>query len=131
MLTPENIYNKRFDKTRVSGYKTEDVDVFLEEVAKTVADLTAQNRELEEKIEVLAEKIEEYRSDEDNLKTAILGAQRLGDSVVREARHKAEVLINEAKAQAAEIVENAQSKIDREQVALTRLQREVALFKEN
>ena len=36
-----------------------------------------EKRDMEKKLAVLADKLEEYRADEDSLRTALLGAQKL------------------------------------------------------
>ena len=82
MLTPNDIANKKFDKA-MGGYRIDDVEAFLSQVSDTVIALYEDKKNLEEKIEILAEKLEEYRADEDSLRNALLGAQKLGDSVIR------------------------------------------------
>ena len=117
MLTPETIASRRFDK-QVGGYKQDEVEMFLQQVAGEYA-----------KIEVLAEKVEQYREDEDSLRSALIGAQKLGDSVIRESKSKAEYILREAQAQADQILENAQKSIEKEQMALIKMQKEVTKFK--
>ena len=78
---------------------------------------------------MLAEKVEQYREDEDSLRSALIGAQKLGDSVIRESKSKAEYILREAQAQADQILENAQKSIEKEQMALIKMQKEVTKFK--
>ena len=138
-MTPNEIHNKRFEKA-MSGYRTEDVGVFLAEVADYAEALLDAKTELEQKIMVLAEKLEEYREDEDSLRAALIGAQKLGDNVVRESKRKAEEIIEEAKQKSQAMLEEASQKsdamvieirrnIDRETDALNKMQAEVARFK--
>lgn len=117
MLTPETIASRRFDK-QVGGYKQDEVEMFLQQVAGEYAKLLSEKEDLEKKIEVLAEKVEQYREDEDSLRSALIGAQKLGDSVIRESKSKAEYILREAQAQADQILENAQKSIEKEQMAL-------------
>ena len=117
MLTPNDIANKKFDKA-MGGYRIDDVEAFLSQVSDTVIALYEDKKNLEEKIEILAEKLEEYRADEDSLRNALLGAQKLGDSVIRESKAKAE-----------RMVDNAQLQIEREKMTLVRMQSEVSNFK--
>ena len=51
-----------------SGYVTKDVDKLLNEAASTIEAYQRENKELYHKLEVLATKIEEYRSEEDAIK---------------------------------------------------------------
>lgn len=125
-----DILNQKFDKAAF-GYKADEVDDFLEEVAAQMRVLTARNTELENKVDSLTAKLEEYRDEEDSLRAALIGAQKLGDSVVKDARAKAEEILQEANYTAKSIVDSSKRKIDSEKYTLTKLQKEVALFKSN
>ncbi len=127
-MTPTDIQNKRFDKG-MGGYKTEEVHQYLAQVAEYVIELEQDRADLEKKLEVLAEKLEEYREDEDSLRAALIGAQKLGDSVVRESKRKAEAIIAGAVRKAEEIAQDAQRKIDAEAFELEKMRAEVASFK--
>lgn len=128
MLTANEIRNVKFS-TSMGGYKKYEVDEFLERCAETVAELTASKSELEKKLEILADKLVEYRNDEDNIRTALLSAQKLGDTVVREAKHKAERILEDAQNKAEKILENAKKNIQDEEKELERIKREVTNFK--
>jgi cell division initiation protein len=128
MLTASEIQNVKFTKT-MGGYKTYEVEEFLERCAETVGALTTSKIELEKKLEILADKLVEYRNDEDNIRTALLSAQKLGDTVVREAKHKAERILEDAKNKAEKIHENARKSIREEELELERIKREVTNFK--
>ena len=77
------------------------------------------------KLEILADKLVEYRNDEDNIRTALLSAQKLGDTVVREP-HKAGLILDDAKIKAEKIQENAQKSIRKEEREMERIRREVS-----
>ena len=128
MMTPDSIANKRFDKA-MGGYRQDEVDAFLEQLANEFRALQAEKDDLERKVEVLANKIEEYREDEDSLRSALIGAQKLGDSVIRESKSKAETILLDAKVEAAKIVETAQRNVEIEQTALVTMKKEVTKFK--
>ena len=95
MYTPEEIRNIEFTKS-LGGYRTSEVDPFIDKCADTVEALMQEKAELTKKLEVLADKLVEYRNEEDSIRTALLSAQRLGDTVVREANHKAGLILEDA-----------------------------------
>ena len=130
MLTPSEIKRTTFDRYMGKGYRAEDVDAFLKEVAADFTTLLEEKEDLEKKMEVLADKLEEYRQDEDSLRAALLGAQKLGDSVIKDAKTKADIIMRDATIKAETMVSNAQSKIEREEVALAKMKHEVAQFRE-
>lgn len=136
MLTAEDISNVEFTKT-LGGYKTAEVDDFLDECADTVAALTNERLALNKKLEVLADKVVEYREkleayqkEEDSIKTALVTAQRMGDSVLREANQKAELILQDAEIKAQHIHETAQLQIVEENKELDRLRQAVSDFKD-
>ncbi len=128
MYTVEEIRNITFSKT-MGGYKTAEVDDFIDICADTVEALEAEKADLQKKMEVLANKIIEYRNDEDSIRTALLNAQRMGDTVLREANHKAELILEDAKIKAEKAEEIARQQIQDELDELDRMKKAVADFK--
>lgn len=129
MLTPNDISNKRFEKSPFGGYKPEEVDSFLSEIAVSYERLYEAKEAAEEKMEVLAEKLEEYRANEDSLRTVLLGAQKLGDNIIRDSKVKAEVIISDAEGQVKQVFSESEDKINKERETLATLQKETAEFK--
>ena len=89
MYTAETIREVEFQKMGFSGVKASDVDAFVEDVANDFEALTKQNEELVQKLQVLAESVEEYRKSEDTVKTAILNAHKAADTIISDAETKA------------------------------------------
>lgn len=94
-MNAKDILARRFEKATFNGYKTDDVDEFLREISSEYAQLQKEKNELERKLEVLADKIREYRDDEDALKDALLMAQKQGNQIINEAKTNAEKLKKE------------------------------------
>ena len=106
MLTPHDIEEYPLPKT-LGGYKCEAVDAFLDTVAADYQKLYDENLALTKKLNLLVEKITEYRKDEEYLKSAMLEAQRLVEISTKDAKAKAEEILTEANAKAEEIIQNA------------------------
>jgi cell division initiation protein len=139
MFNPSDIAEKRFEKAAF-GYKPEAVEDFLAEISEAYSKLLWDKKELDKKIQVLAEKVQEYRDLEESLKETLLTAQRLGDSLIKESKAKAEATLSEATAKAEiilkdaqikaeKVVENANKRLSAEQQSLVVMQREVSDFK--
>ena len=128
MLTPNDISNKKFEKAAF-GYKPEEVDAFLSEIIGSYNAMYQEKNAAEEKLLVLAEKLEEYRANEDSLKTVLLGEQKLGENIVRDSKAKAEVIIADAENQVKQVFSESESKIIKEKETLAILQKETAEFK--
>ena len=112
MLTPDKIKEKSFQTTGRGSYRAEDVDNFLSEVSASYEQMFKENGELVKKISILVKKIEEYREDEESLKTALLSAQKLADKIVADARETAEKETADVKAECEQMVAEAKAKAD-------------------
>lgn len=109
-MNAKEIMDKKFDKG-FNGYKMDDVDEFLRDISIEFTQLQKDNIDLEKKLEVLADKIREYREDEDALKEALLGAQKQSRELISTTQEKADKMIAEASAKAAKIVKDAEDNI--------------------
>lgn len=149
MITAAEIRNSSFERVK-KGYDPETVDSLLDNAAQSVeqlqrdsaehqrviAELTAEKEsfrreksEMEQQMMLLADKVEEYREDEDKIRATLLGAQKMSDTILREAKQKADIMLRDASIKAERMQEASQAKIDREKSVLERLKQEVAKFK--
>lgn len=128
MLSVKDINNKRFEQAR-PGYKTEEVDDFLREIAQQIAQYQREKEDAEKKIEVLVESVREYKKDEDALKDALIGAQKQGRVIVSEAQAKATEILADANKRASEIIGSTTVQLEKEKRCLVRMQQEVSDFK--
>lgn len=143
MLSLNDIINASFRKSGFSGYRTDDVDKFIDEVKESYdllvkkgieqkeesEKLKAENNQLLEKIKILAAKVEDYRQEEDEIKNALVSAQKLGDASIRESRHKAEIILKDANLKAERIISAANQEIVEQKKELDRLQQSVTDFR--
>ncbi|MCD7823798.1 MAG: DivIVA domain-containing protein [Oscillospiraceae bacterium] len=97
-MNAKDIAQKKFSKATV-GYKPEEVDEYLKDVAIALANAVKEKEESEAKIVKLVERINEYRNDEDAIRDAILVSQKQGNKIVADARAEADRIVTEAQAQ--------------------------------
>lgn len=126
-MTLDEIRNVEFNRGR--GYRADEVDDFIDNCVEAMEALVRENEDLNHKLQVLADKVNEYRNDEDNIRGALLNAHRTGETILRDANAKAEQIINEAEAKAQAIREDAKGAIAAENEELARAQKEVTAFK--
>ena len=88
MLTPQEVSTHSFSKASFGGYNMAMVDEFLDELTDDYTALYKENAALKAKLKVLGEKVEEYRATEDSMRATLLTAQRMADSIVKEAEQK-------------------------------------------
>ena len=130
MYTATDIRNVEFTKN-MGGYKTAEVDAFVDTCAETVQALTTEKEELNKKLGILADKLVEYRRDEDSIRSALLSAQRMGDAVVRDANAEAERIVAQAKTDAEKEAAALQTTIRQYEAELERMKKEISDFKAN
>ncbi len=130
MFTPDEIRQTTFEKV-MRGYRAEDVESFMERIADEFEALENEKKDLEEKLYLLAEKVEQYKSEEESIKITLINAQRLGESIVSDARVKADNVIREATIKKNDIISSAYSEIEGTEDTLNRLKKEVSDFKRN
>lgn len=130
MLTPEQVKNHQFSASGRGTYRAAEVDDFFSAVSDSYEQVCRGNDELVKKIKLLAEKIEEYRADEDNIKAALVTAQRMADKIVKDARQKADEELKKAAADAAALIsrseKTAEETVIRAQVKAEDLEAEAA-----
>lgn len=103
MLTPDVVKSKSFQATGRGAYRAEDVDGFFAEVSASYEQMFKENGELIKKISILANKVEQYKEEEDSLRKALISAQTLADKIVKDARESVEGTLEKAEADAEEM----------------------------
>ncbi len=160
MLTANEIRGITFPKAGHSGYKADDVNYFIEEVASTIEEQEKNNAQLIEKLKILAATVEDYRAMEDSVKSAIISAQKAGNDIIEEAKVKAqneynkiseeteklkadyeklaaeanevsEKIIADANAQAKKILDDAEKKSGQMMLQYNYIKEEIRRFKES
>ena len=96
MLTPFQVKDKIFQASGRSAYKADDVDRFMEEVGSSYEQMFKENSELIKRVSLLAEKLEQYKKDEDSIKSSVLTAQKAAQKILEDAKQKAEEMTAEA-----------------------------------
>jgi cell division initiation protein len=101
--------------SELRGYKTSEVDDFLEKVAVSVDELTEEMRELHQRVD-RAERVSSERTgldDEESIRRTLVLAQRTADLAIKEAQEEAAQLVDGARADAESIVADARGVADR------------------
>ena len=127
-LTPMDIQNKGFERS-FRGYKQEEVDEFLERVAKEFERIVKEKVSLEEKISLLEEKLAQYQKLENTLHNSIIVAQETAEDVKRNANKEAELIRKEAEKEARRIIEEARYKASRILAEHEEIYKQAQIFK--
>lgn len=108
MMTPAQLMAYEFKSAGRNAYKADDVDAFFGEVAVNYERLYRENIELSKRISLLADKLEQYKTDEGEIKQAVIAAQRAANLIVKEAEES----VAGAKAEAEAILAAAREEAD-------------------
>lgn len=95
------------DLIKALGADNVDFDALIKEAATTIEAYQNENKTLYHKLEVLATKIEEYRAEEDAIKTALVTAEKMAEKIKRESSEKAQVTIDTANQEAESVITKA------------------------
>ncbi len=113
MITPSQIREKKLSTVESGGYDRDEVNELLLEIIESYEAIFDENKELYRKMEVLANRIEEYRADEDSIKTALITAQKMASQVTRDAKEKADKSLADSAASAQQTVVDAKEKAEK------------------
>lgn len=110
MITPIDIQSRSF-KTGM-GYSKADVDSFFQTVASDFESLYRENLELKDKISILNDGINHYKSIEKSLQKALVLAEQTAEETINSAKSNATVIEQEAILKAQSIVADAKIELD-------------------
>ena len=128
MISSEDVRRVTFDKA-MRGYRCDDVDDYLKQVAESMDALAAKNDEMQKNLVVLAQRIDQYRAEEDTLRTTMINAQRRGENVIREAKQKAAEIIRAANMKADDREQRARDDVELAKQEIVTLKSEADSFK--
>lgn len=110
MITPIDIQARNF-KTGM-GYSKADVDAFFQTLTSDYEALYRENLELKDKINILNDGINHYKSIEKSLQKALVLAEQTAEDTISSAKSNATVIEQEAVLKAQSIVADAKIELD-------------------
>lgn len=121
-LTPLDV--RRYDFGRsLRGYNPEKVEHFRQEVAEEMDRLGRVNSDLDTKARSFHEQLRAFRERDKALNEALVSAQQLRSEVRDQAEREAQLILKEAQAEGARLVEAARAEVRRIEAELDSLDR--------
>ncbi|MBQ9960599.1 MAG: DivIVA domain-containing protein, partial [Firmicutes bacterium] len=130
MLTPQELQNKKFEKAVFGGYDMAQVDDFLDSIIGDYTDIYKENITLKSKMKVLVDKIEEYRSVDDEIRKMLYTAQTKSKEMIANAEKEANNIINEARSTAESSIIEMKASYDSEKDKLAAMKAETSQYAE-
>src|SRR5437588_9515387 len=112
-LTPVEIRHIKPAKTLVRGYKRTAVDAVLEEIAVSFEDVWRERADLADKVEQLESDLVRYKELEALLRTTLVSAEKAAVTLKEQAGKEADLIVEEARAEARSITRLARADHDR------------------
>jgi len=117
-------------KKGLRGYAVEEVRAYLGQLADFVGELQEQNEALEKRIAELEEELQRHRQSEEELKRAVVAAERIARDVRDQANREAELIIKEAQSLKEQTLREAVDHVKRMQRDIEMLRQQRDLFRE-
>lgn len=127
-LTPLDIHNKEFSKG-FRGYNEDEVNEFLDQIIKDYEALIRQNKDFEERIAQLNEKLNHFSNIEESLSKSIIIAQETAEEVKANAKKEAQLIIKEAEKNADRIINESLMKSRKIALEIEELKKRAAIFR--
>ena len=128
-ITPMDIEQQEFSRS-FRGYNEEEVDDFLDKIVKDYEELINENVRLNEEIEKMKERLEEFSEIEETLRSALLDAQKSAAEMKGRVENEAKVIIEKADMEAEMVRQRASQREDEVKNEIDNLRRYKYIFKE-
>jgi cell division initiation protein len=119
-LTPVEVRHLRFGR-RPFGYRRASVDGALAEVVDSFESVWRERADLADRVEQLESDLVRYRELETLLRTTLVSAERAAHELKTQAKKEADLVLQEARAEAREILRRAGAECERLDVEARRI----------
>lgn len=127
-ISPLDIHNKVFSRS-LRGFNENEVDEFLDLVIKDYESVLRENKELQNKVSALQEKLNHFTNIEDTLSKTIIVAQEAADEVKNNAKKEGQLIVKEAEKNADRIINEALNKSRLAAQEIEQLKKQAAVYR--
>lgn len=128
MLTPLDIDNKTFKKSKLGGYDINDVEEFLVKVMDDYEMLYKENAELKDKSSAMQESVSYYKSIEDGVNKTIENAHETADSIKLAAQKEAEAILQKAELESKGKLDELRLEIAKKEAELEEKKKQMQVY---
>lgn len=127
-LTPLDIHNKEFSR-RIRGYDEDEVNEFLDQVIKDYEIVIRENKDFQNQLLTMQEKLDHFSNIEETLSKTIIVAQEAADEVRNNAKKEAQLIVKEAEKNADRIVNESLSKSRKVAMEVEELKKQASIYR--
>ena len=112
MLSASNIKGKNFSTVK-NGFDPEEVDSFLVQTASDYAALEKQNLDQADEIERLKAELEQYKADEEAIRSSLVLAHKESAKIIADAKAQSKQMLDSAKSEQVRLSEQSAAECER------------------
>jgi cell division initiation protein len=127
-LTPLDIHNKEFSR-RLRGYDEDEVNEFLDQVIKDYEAIIRENKDFQEKILTMEEKVSHFATIEETLSKTLIVAQETADEVKNNSKKEAQLIVKEAEKNADRIINESLGKSRKIAIEVEELKKQASIYR--
>lgn len=127
-LSPLDIHNKEFSR-RLRGYDEDEVNEFLDQIIKDYEAMIRENKELQNQVAALQEKLSHFANIEETLSKTIIVAQEAADELKNNAKKEAQLIVKEAEKNADRIINDSLAKSRKVALEVEELKKQAAIYR--
>lgn len=129
MLTPLDIDNKTFKKSKIGGYDINDVEEFLVTVMDDYEKLYRENAELKEKMNGMQDSVSYYKSIEEGVSKTVENAQSAAEEIRQAALKEAETIKHQAEVESKGELDKLRLEVSRQDAILEEKKKQMQIYK--
>ncbi|MCC3372874.1 DivIVA domain-containing protein [Cohnella sp. REN36] len=127
-LTPLDIHNKEFGR-RLRGYDEDEVNEFLDQIIKDYEAMIRENKDLQNQLQAMQEKLGHFANIEETLSKTIIVAQEAADELKGNAKKEAQLIVKEAEKNADRIINESLSKSRKIALEVEELKKQASIYR--
>ena len=126
--TPNDLQNLTFKKGFM-GYSEDMVNEVLDKIIEDYSAYIRENIELKDKVALLNEGLQHYKTIEESLQNTLIAAQQTSEDIKKNAYEKADNIIKEAEMKAQKIINDANQEVVKIRFEYEDLRKKLYIFK--
>jgi cell division initiation protein len=127
-LTPLDIHNKEFSRS-FRGYNEDEVNEFLDLIIKDYEAQIRENKELQNQIQSIQERLTHFSNIEETLSKTIIVAQEAADEVKSNSKKEAQLTLREAEKNADRIINEALTRSRKIAMEIDELKKQATVYR--
>lgn len=130
MLAPHELKNKTFSKS-LKGYNVAEVDDYIEFIVGKYTEAYRENNELERKLRVVVNNLDEIKDEEESIRSTLISAQKMGEKIIRDANERADIITGAIKDRCDAVIVEFRDQLQREKEDMWTIRTRILDFKKN